>query len=151
MALSGVSCTSATSCTAVGSYDDSSAETSVTLAERWDGTSWTIQNTPNPANVHGSFLSGVSCTSATACTAVGNAAVEMLTVETLAEHWDGTSWTIETTPNASGADAKRPVGGVVHVRYRLHRGRELLQLDHIIHRNARGALGWHLLDDPAHP
>lgn len=32
---------------------------------------WTIQSTPNPAGAKSSLLSGVSCTSATACTAVG--------------------------------------------------------------------------------
>ena len=42
----GVSCTSATACTAVG-YD-ASVGTTVTLAERWNGTSWKIQSTPNP-------------------------------------------------------------------------------------------------------
>ena len=44
----------------------------VTLAERWNGTSWTIQPTPSPPGAHSSDLTGISCTSATACTAVGN-------------------------------------------------------------------------------
>ncbi len=67
--LTSVSCTSATACTAVG--HENNAGIQVTLAERWDGTSWTIQPTPslspNPYNT----LLGVSCTSATACVAVG--------------------------------------------------------------------------------
>jgi hypothetical protein len=66
-----VSCTSATACTAVGHYQNG-AGTRVTLAERWDGTSWTIQPTPSLSpNYFYTTLSGVSCTSATACTAVG--------------------------------------------------------------------------------
>ena len=45
----------------------------MTLAERWNGTSWTIQSTPNPTGaLECSYLQGVSCTSATACTAVGS-------------------------------------------------------------------------------
>jgi hypothetical protein len=100
--LSGVSCTSATACTAAGSYLNS-AESYVTLVERWDGTGWTIQPSPNPGGVQGSVLSAVSCTSATACIAVGNAHIEMLSGETLAESWDGTSWTIQPTPNPTGA------------------------------------------------
>ena len=41
------------------------------LAERWDGTRWTILKTILKINIIGGELDGVSCTSATACTAVG--------------------------------------------------------------------------------
>jgi hypothetical protein len=44
--LYGVSCTSATACTAVGYYTNSGG-TDVTLAEGWNGTSWAIQVTPS--------------------------------------------------------------------------------------------------------
>ena len=67
--LSAVSCTSDTSCTAVGESAVGPADT--TLAEHWDGSSWTVQPTPNPAGTTFSFLSGLSCPSATSCTAVG--------------------------------------------------------------------------------
>jgi hypothetical protein len=40
-------------------------------AEAWYGTSWSIQTTPVPSGALSSFLSGVACTSAGACTAVG--------------------------------------------------------------------------------
>jgi hypothetical protein len=85
----GVSCPSATSCTAVGySYD--SAGTRITLAEARNGTTWAIEKTPYRA---GSELLGVSCSSSSSCIAVGadgNA--------TLAEAWNGTTWGIEKTP-----------------------------------------------------
>jgi hypothetical protein len=68
--LGAVSCTSETACTAVGSYGDGTTN-AVALAERWDGTSWTIQNAPKPSGATGMTLSGVSCTSAVSCTAVG--------------------------------------------------------------------------------
>jgi hypothetical protein len=106
--LGGASCTSATACTAVGSYGIAGAL--LTLAERWDGTSWTIQPTPNPTGAKGSSLSGVSCTSATVCTAVGNYTNSGGTQLTLAERWDGTAWTIQPTPNPTGAADNRLFG-----------------------------------------
>ncbi len=39
------------------------------MIESWDGTSWSVVPSPNPATDDG--LEGVSCVSATACTAVG--------------------------------------------------------------------------------
>jgi hypothetical protein len=43
----------------------------VTLAEHWDGATWAIEPTPNPTGAVGSYLTGVSCTASTTCTAVG--------------------------------------------------------------------------------
>jgi hypothetical protein len=96
--LSGVSCTSATSCVAVGRYFDFSYQRAV-LVERWDGASWTIQSTPTPPSGHGE-LNAVSCTAATACMAVGAQLIgEEADRTSLAERWDGTSWTITPTGN----------------------------------------------------
>jgi hypothetical protein len=93
--LNGVSCTSASACTAVGA-----TATGRTLAERWDGAKWTIQATPNPPQ-GGDFLSGVSCTSLLLCTAVGGSNAFTRNANTLAEQWNGTKWTIQTTPSPS--------------------------------------------------
>jgi hypothetical protein len=68
--LTAVSCRSASACTAVGSYRNS-AGTAATLAETWNGTAWTAQPTANPPHAQVSGLLGVSCTAASACTAVG--------------------------------------------------------------------------------
>jgi hypothetical protein len=85
--LADVSCSSATSCTAVGDYV---TNTTLTLVEHWDGTSWTIQPSPNrPGKETGSRLLGVSCASATACVAVGDPGA--------IEQWDGNSWTLQTS------------------------------------------------------
>jgi hypothetical protein len=100
--LAAVSCASSTTCMAVGSYTNS-ANVSVTLAESWDGTSWTIRSTPNPTGGTGTELSGVSCTSSTACTAVGSFTDSTGKTSTLAERWNGTQWAIQTSPNPSGA------------------------------------------------
>ena len=98
--LDTVSCSSATACTAVGAYDDNN--TLVTLAEVWNGTSWTVQTTPNPKGANESYLQGVSCSSATACTAVGMYENRSGVTVTLAEVWNGTSWTVQTTPKLRG-------------------------------------------------
>src|SRR6266702_1955220 len=92
-ALNSVSCTSPSACTAVGGRADGT-----TLAERWNGTRWSIQPTPNPSQ-GGATLSGVSCTSASACTAVGGSNAFTPNARTLAERWNGTSWSIQPTPN----------------------------------------------------
>jgi antitoxin (DNA-binding transcriptional repressor) of toxin-antitoxin stability system len=102
--LSGVSCPTSTSCTAVGTYTNSSG-TQLTLAERWNGSEWSIQSTPNPAGAKASSLSGVSCSTSTSCTAVGTYTDEGGTQRTLAAYWNGTTWSIQTTPNPAGAKA----------------------------------------------
>jgi hypothetical protein len=87
--FAGVSCATASSCTAVGS------NANAPLAERWDGTAWTIQPTLGSS---GSF-DGVSCASPVVCTAVGSTPWN----RPQAEAWDGTNWTIQPTPGTSGS------------------------------------------------
>ncbi len=101
-ALSGVSCTSRTACAAVGSYTDSTGKV-LTLAERWNGVMWSIQNTPNPSGANSSSLAGVSCSGQGACIAVGSSTTRGGPTVTLAERWNGVRWTIQPTPNPSGA------------------------------------------------
>jgi hypothetical protein len=98
--LSAVSCTSANACTAVGS--DGATTTALTFAETWNGTSWTVQTTPNPAAARQAQLSGVSCTSAKVCIAVGEYWNSAGTPETLAESWNGLRWSVQTTPGQPG-------------------------------------------------
>jgi hypothetical protein len=59
-----------------------------TLAEAWNGVTWVVQHTPSPAKAKESELSGVSCTAATTCTAVGhwNYGAFNAFGQTLAEH-----------------------------------------------------------------
>jgi hypothetical protein len=106
--LGGVSCTSASACTAAGSYFLMPEGPGGTLAEHWNGTTWTNQRIPNPPGNNGDGnadggLGGVSCTSASACTAVGSYDNNNIIAVTLAEHWNGTKWAIQHTPNPSGA------------------------------------------------
>jgi hypothetical protein len=108
-ALSGVSCVASTACVAVGNYLDSSSDDWLTLAEAWNGSTWTVTPSPNPAKSIVNNLFGVSCMSATACTAVGDWIVNgstpsRLLARTLAEAWNGTTWVIEATVSPVGID-----------------------------------------------
>lgn len=100
--LNWVSCSGASACTAVGSYVRGSS-VGATLAERWDGNTWTVERTPNAAGASVSDLQGVSCASSSICTAVGYSIDGSGVQVTLAERWDGTDWTIQPTPNPAGA------------------------------------------------
>jgi len=45
-------------------------EEETTLTETWNGSTWSIQTSPNPENGNSS-LTAVSCSSSAACSAVG--------------------------------------------------------------------------------
>ena len=93
--LTSVSCSSPTACTAVGSAGASP------LAERWNGISWKVQRTPNP--VRHSWLTGVSCPSGTVCIAVGQTAVDEPSADrTFAERWSRGHWVLQATRNPTG-------------------------------------------------
>jgi hypothetical protein len=96
--LTWVACPSPSACEAVGASVDTSGNPLATLAERWNGTRWSIQPTPNPAGVQGVRLEGVACTSPAACTAVGGSFANA----SLAERWNGTKWVIQAPPNPAG-------------------------------------------------
>ncbi|HEY5708026.1 MAG TPA: S8 family serine peptidase [Solirubrobacterales bacterium] len=97
-----VSCTPSPSrCTAVGGWKNSANE-QFTLAYRYNGSTWTLQSTPNPSGSIASVFQEVSCATETSCTAAGSW-VESASNQTLAEQWNGSSWSIQGTPNPSGA------------------------------------------------
>ncbi|HET7485691.1 MAG TPA: S8 family serine peptidase, partial [Solirubrobacterales bacterium] len=98
--LYGVSCVSATSCVAVGEEDYE------TLTELWDGTEWSVVPSPNSPERKMNVLKDVSCVSASFCVAVGHSdpilgAGEDVNSETLVEAWDGSKWSIQTSPGIS--------------------------------------------------
>jgi hypothetical protein len=59
----------------------------MTLAEQWNGTSWSMLATPNPPGSIASYLSGVSCPTSQTCTAVGYYENTSNTDATLAERF----------------------------------------------------------------
>ncbi len=96
--LYGVSCVSATACAAAGFYHIAGRNIQKTLTESWDGTGWSVVPSPNPGNPH-AILEGVSCVSATVCTAAGLSYTNSGASTTLIESWDGTSWSVMPSPN----------------------------------------------------
>jgi hypothetical protein len=97
--LSSTTCLSASDCWAVGYYFN--GNTYQTLAEHWDGTSWSIVSSPNANTTQSNQLYGLSCGSASDCWAVGSYFAESGGIQTLIEHWDGISWAIANSPNTA--------------------------------------------------
>lgn len=107
--LSSVSCTSSEACTAVGRYINSSS-VEVTLAERWNGKEWAIQETKTPTGAKSSSLSGVSCVSSEICAAVGHYVNSSSVEVPLAERWNGKEWSTQETKTPSGAKSSSLLG-----------------------------------------
>jgi hypothetical protein len=97
-ALLGVSCLSANSCKAVGYYLTLRDDVFHTLIQSWNGTAWSIVRSPNTGSSR-NFLQGVSCLSASSCTAVGYSSNGAVAPQTLIESWNGTTWSIVPSPN----------------------------------------------------
>ena len=109
--LYSVSCTSPTFCVAVGEQMYNDIGWALTLIETWDGATWSLAPSPNPAldpgssTITGGILMGVSCVSSAACVAVGygngpgdDADGLMYPSEAIVETWDGNAWSLTPTP-----------------------------------------------------
>jgi hypothetical protein len=97
--LSAVSATSTTDAWAVGSNSANPQHTIQTLAEHWDGATWTAVRTPNRRNAENE-LNGVAAVAPNDVWAVGDTNSSQRSVQiTLIEHWDGTRWSIVPSPN----------------------------------------------------
>ncbi len=110
--LEGVSCASASFCVADGytyqpggtsAVEDNSGRTFI---EQWNGSAWSIVSSPNTSDGYGNYLYGVSCTGPTSCVAAGWLYTDSsaTTYVTLALAWNGTSWTLQSTPNPVETD-----------------------------------------------
>ena len=96
--LFAVSCISATTCMAVGSYDHAAAPTGAPFTELWNGKAWTIRTAPSPGGDNSnSSLIGVSCISARYCVAVGSTIAGGHN-NAYSEVWNGKTWRIKPTP-----------------------------------------------------
>ncbi len=97
--LLSVSCASTSECMAVGNTGDGQAPL---LIDHLAAGAWTSLNPALPADSEPSMLSGVSCVASTFCMALGADADS----NTVAETWDGTSWSLTpAAPNPPGAAA----------------------------------------------
>jgi hypothetical protein len=106
--LASIACTSSSNCWAVGP-SLTAGDGVLTMAMRWNGTSWSQVTTPNPQGVVAgdiNTLTDVTCTSATNCWAFGeygNSTHGVNTFSSLALRWNGTTWSKVTTPNPGGS------------------------------------------------
>ena len=92
-AFAGVSCTSPTSCVAVGTdWPLAATYKFKPLIESWNGSIWSIVANEGPPL--GGYLSGVFCVSSTDCVAVGmdNSG------DTLVMSWSGSAWSVVSSP-----------------------------------------------------
>jgi hypothetical protein len=103
--LSGVSCTSDSFCVVVGTEATQSAVQP--LIELWNGSSWSAGTGAGlPSGFTEAELTGVSCTGPASCMASGTAASED-SDSTLAEQWNGSSWSLTTAATVpDGTDAE---------------------------------------------
>ena len=73
-----------------------------TLAEAWNGSTWKILATPNPVGPSGQIgdqLTAVVNLSPSDAWAVGGrGAIAAITAGTLIEHWNGSHWTVVSSP-----------------------------------------------------
>ena len=99
--LEAVAASSPTNAWAVGEHYDPLGGNYTTLIEHWDGTRWTIQASPNRKS-SANYLKGVSATSRTNAWAVGYSYEAVKRYRAVIEHWNGTAWTVEPSPNPGG-------------------------------------------------
>jgi hypothetical protein len=79
-----------------GSTDTNHART---LIEHWDGSSWTIVNSPNRVGM-ANTLEGVVVVSPNDVWAVGWSGTLQFPQQSMTVHWDGVSWSIVSSPPA---------------------------------------------------
>jgi hypothetical protein len=95
-----VSCSGTSSCTGVGAYRNSK-NVQGSFVERWNGTAWSYQSSPNPAGSTNTVFQGVSCDS-TPCVAAGDW-YNGKAWQPMAQEWNGSAWALDTTPTPTGA------------------------------------------------
>jgi hypothetical protein len=106
--LQGVSCPSPSACEAVGWYTGAGYATAA-VGETWNGSTWSLDSLHQPAGTS-SELDGVSCTAEAACAAVGGFISTAGVPGTLAEMWNGKTWSAVATPDGSGASSASLAG-----------------------------------------
>jgi len=96
--LSGVAVVGGSKVWAVGAHG------SQTLAERWNGSAWRVVPSPTPGIHQNGGLADVAVVAGSEVWAVGSYVSDTPRLATLIERWDGTSWTVEPSPNAGTSD-----------------------------------------------
>ena len=112
--LNAVSCSGPSTCVAVGLYDTSESYPPLaqTLIESWNGSAWSIVPSPNTSPTQYNQLNAVSCTSPSACVAVGYYSGDGAATQTLIESWNGSVWSIVPSPNNGSSTQDNLLNGV---------------------------------------
>lgn len=100
--LSGVAAVSANNVWAVGivGYVVSGGQENQGLIEHWNGSKWSAVTSPDNPDATSNILSGITAVSANDIWAVGSAPrAYPLQGQTLIEHWNGTRWSMVSSPN----------------------------------------------------
>ena len=97
--LNSLAVVSANALWAVGNVSDPQTRVQTTLIEYWNGTQWHIVSNPNPSPEFNNFY-GVAAISENDTWAVGFYANSVGIAQTLIEHWDGSTWSVVSSPNA---------------------------------------------------
>ena len=110
--LRSIACPSASECWSVGySIEHGQGGYNKPLIVRWSGSSWSLANGA-PINSYSTFLNGVTCVSEADCWVVGSYLNEAThNYQTLAEHWNGTSWQVVDSENP-GSPTDNSLAGV---------------------------------------
>jgi hypothetical protein len=86
---------------ATGSYGTGGSPV-LTLTEHWDGTGWSVIPSPNPSAIEDVLFAVAPIPATTQLWAVGlEGSPSPGSFQTLAEHWDGTSWSVVASPSPS--------------------------------------------------
>jgi hypothetical protein len=98
--LLGVAAISSSDVWAAGRYNNGSV--SQTLVEHWNGSAWNIVPSPNVGASY-NFFNGVAAVSSSDVWAVGGYrnGSTLDQTQTLVEHWDGNTWNVVPSPNAT--------------------------------------------------
>lgn len=69
------------------------------LFEHWNGTAWSLVTSPAVGGSSGSYIAGIVAIAANNVWAVGVNGFSKSGATTLVEHWNGTKWSVVTSPN----------------------------------------------------
>jgi hypothetical protein len=95
--LNAVAAVSASDVWAVG-FSTTSSGVRQTLIEHWNGSGWSVVTSPN-VGASSNQLNSVAVVAANDIWAVGSSTPSGGVFQTLTEHWNGSSWSVVTSPN----------------------------------------------------
>jgi hypothetical protein len=122
--LYGIECLSASDCWASGAVTDDTGQGSGLLMERWNGSAWTDVSSTVPVpngTPGGAILSSISCVGPLSCWAVGSYGTfgggggSGFQPQAFIEYWNGSSWSIEPSPQVGPIDLLNSVSCIAGV------------------------------------